>query len=170
MDLNKTKKNVPVHSAVMVLRELSTDSLVLTKRNEHLHHHPGEISFPGGVWEEQDHTLYDTALRELYEELSISEDRLIPVKALEVESTLSGIVIYPWLAHIESIHPYKLNIQEVSSLVSIPFSLVKEAENYRDITIERYGLHFNSCQFIPYEGMIWGATARIMKQLIDCKF
>jgi hypothetical protein len=60
-----------------------------------------------------------------------------------------------------------MNIQEVTAIVSVPITLVKQANNYRDISVERHGLHFKSCEFIPYEGIIWGATARIMKQLID---
>jgi 8-oxo-dGTP pyrophosphatase MutT (NUDIX family) len=167
MDLNKANKTTVIESAVMVLHELSTDSLILTRRNDQLRHHPGEISFPGGVREKQDHSLYDTALRELYEELNIDKDRLVPVKALEVERTLNGILIYPWLATIDAIEPYSMNIQEVTAIVSVPITLVKQANNYRDISVERHGLHFKSCEFIPYEGIIWGATARIMKQLID---
>ena len=65
--INKTQ----VHSAVLVLHELATDSLVLTKRSNKLRHHPGEICFPGGIWENQDENLYATALRELNEELGI---------------------------------------------------------------------------------------------------
>lgn len=167
MDLDNTNKTTAVQSAVIVLHELSTDSLILTRRNEQLRHHPGEISFPGGVREEQDQSLYDTAVRELHEELNISKDRLMPVKALEAERTLTGILIYPWLATIHTIEPYTMNIQEVSSIVSVPFNLVKQAKNYRNIIVERRGFHFKSCQFIPFEGKIWGATARIMKQLIE---
>lgn len=165
MDLNKIVENNLTHSAVLVLHDLYTDSLILTKRSEQLRNHPGEISFPGGLWEEQDQDYLNTALRELNEELGISANRVTLIKKLADERTLSGIIIHPWLAKINSIHPYSLNIHEVSSILSIPISQVYNSENYRDITIERLGVQFITCEFIWEKEYIWGATARIMKQL-----
>src|SRR5947207_11310477 len=45
--------------------------LVFTKRTEHLSRHPGEISFPGGLADD-DEDLADTALREAEEELGLA--------------------------------------------------------------------------------------------------
>ena len=165
MDYNNSKIIYSHHSAVVVLHEISSDSLVLTKRNEQLRSHPGQISFPGGLCEEHDQSFYDTALRELYEELGISRDRVELVTELKVEKTLAGIMIHPWFSHIESIHPYQLNLKEVSSILLTPMNLVTDLDNYREITLVRDGIRFKSCEFIPDNGIIWGATARIMKQL-----
>lgn len=165
MALNNSSENEPIYSAVMVLHELATDSLVLTKRNSQLRHHPGEICFPGGKKDTDDNSLYATALRELYEELGISADRVTLVKELQMERTLLGTVIQPWLANIQSIKPYQLNAQEVATLVFIPMTLVIDPNNYRDLMVERGGIEFKSCEFIPNDDLVWGATARIMKQL-----
>ncbi len=166
MDLDKSSVNDPVYSAVMVLHEIATDSLVLTKRTSQLRHHPGEICFPGGKKDVGDKDLYATALRELYEELGITEDRITLVKQLQIERTLLGTVIQPWLAKIQSIKPYHLNVLEVATLVFIPMPLVLDSKNYRDLIVERAGIKFKSCEFIPNDELVWGATARIMKQLI----
>ncbi|WP_298624980.1 CoA pyrophosphatase [uncultured Legionella sp.] len=166
MDLNKITKDELIHSAVIVLHELNTDSLILTKRSEHLRSHPGEISFPGGLWEEHDNNYYDTALRELNEELGVSRDRVTLIKELTPEPTLAGVIIHPWLGTIESINPYVLNTYEVTSLVVVPMEQVHQRKNYRKIRIERSGFQFITWEFIPKNDYIWGATARIMKQLI----
>ncbi|MBL7478815.1 NUDIX hydrolase [Legionella bononiensis] len=166
MDLNKFSKNETTHSAVIVLHELATDSLILTKRSEQLRNHPGEISFPGGLWEENDLNFSNTALRELHEELGIIKERVTLIKELKDERTLSGIIIHPWLGQIESIEPYVLNFDEVTGLITIPMSLVHSAANYQKITVERYGVQFTTCEFITNNDYIWGATARIMKQLV----
>jgi 8-oxo-dGTP pyrophosphatase MutT (NUDIX family) len=166
MDLNKTSNDQSIHSAVMVLHELNSDSLILTKRSEQLRNHPGEISFPGGLWEKNDLSYYDTALRELHEELGVSGDRVTLIKELTPEPTLGGIIIHPWFGTIQSITPYTLNIPEVDSIVIVPIDLVYDRNNYREITIERSGFHFTTCEFIPKYQYIWGATARIMRQLI----
>lgn len=153
------------HSAVLVLHDLSSDSLILTKRSEHLRHHPGEISFPGGHWEEQDKSLYATALREVYEELGIESSRITMIKELRIEETLLGSIIHPWLTEIETINPFKLNPNEVTDVIAIPVSQANKADNYKSILFERNGYKFKSWKYIPTKEVIWGATARIMMQL-----
>lgn len=161
------KKKEPAVSAVIIMHDLLMDALVLTKRSEHLRTHPGEISFPGGLREKGDANLYETGLRELNEELGITRERVSLVRALEQETTLLGTIIHPWMVKIETIEPYRLNKDEVSSLLFVPISLVTDPGNYREITIERKGMHFKTQSFIPENGLIWGATARIMMQLIE---
>ena len=51
-------------------------SVLLTRRTEHLHHHPGQISFPGGRVEDADTSPVMTALRETQEEIGLSPDRV----------------------------------------------------------------------------------------------
>ena len=165
MELNKIPARKLRNSAVIVLHELSTDSLILTKRSITLRNHPGEICFPGGVWEKQDENLYATALRELHEELGINKDRITLIKELQIEQTLLGSIIHPWLANIETIQPYLLNLPEVTALIQIPWSLVINPKNYRNLIVEKAGINFKSCKFVPNDELIWGATARIMKQL-----
>ncbi len=163
MDLNNIDQRV--HAGVIVLQERSSEHLILTKRSEHLRNHPGEICFPGGVWEEGDETFYATALRELKEELGIDSSRVTLIKELDREQTVLGSVIYPWLVSIESINPFHINESEVSSIISVPMFLVQDPKNYQEITMERKGFKFKSCQFTGHPEFIWGATARIMKQL-----
>lgn len=154
------------NSAVIVLYEHESDSLILTQRSDKLRTHPGEICFAGGGWEEGDASYYATALRELNEELGISTDRVGLIKELKTEKTLLGRVIHPWLAGIQSVHPYHLNVQEVVRLISIPMSLVQDSKNYRTFMIERNGRHYKTCEFTANKDWVWGATARIMKQLV----
>ncbi|CAM2905193.1 NUDIX hydrolase [Legionella worsleiensis] len=165
MDLNNFLTKEGVHSAVLVLYESSTDSLLLTKRSEGLKNHPGEISFPGGLCDEEDQSYADTALRELEEELGISRERVQLIRALNEERTLSGIVIHPWLGQIESREPFNINTAEVAELIAVPMPLVRSVHNYRNIIVYRYGIKFTTCEFIAQDQFIWGATARIMKQL-----
>lgn len=154
------------HSAVLVLYEQRADALVLTKRSKTLQHHPGEICFPGGRWEEQDANYYETALREVYEEIGIEAKRITRVRKLQTELTLSGVMIHPWLCEIEQITPFHLNVQEVSKIILIPMSQVVDASHYSDFFIERDGVKIKNCRFIDEREVIWGATARIMMQLI----
>jgi 8-oxo-dGTP pyrophosphatase MutT (NUDIX family) len=152
-------------ASVLVLQDLSTNMLILTKRSLNLPTHPGEICFPGGRWQRGDENLYSTALRELQEELGIASSRIHLDKAMQPVRTLSGFIIYPWLATIETIIPYSLNPQEVSEIIQLPLAEVKNPKLYQKITITKEGMHFSSCQYTATRHFIWGATARIMKQL-----
>lgn len=155
------------HSSVIVLLEEATDSLILTQRSLNLRHHPGEICFPGGFWQADDKTLWETALRELREELGIEASRVQCLKPLNPEQTLSGMIIYPWYASISSLIPYHANPREVSAVISIPLKEITSVINYREITIQREDQLIQSIQFTASHYFIWGATVRIMKQLME---
>ncbi len=152
-------------SAVMVLHEQKTDSLILTQRTKHLRYHPGEICFPGGRWEAGDADLLETALRELNEELGIDKHRIGLVEKLIPEQTLNGITIHPWLSEILSIEPCLPNRHEVDQVIMLSMREVRTLSNYKDISIKRAGVMVTTCQFTASHYYIWGATARIMRQL-----
>ena len=46
-------------------------TVLFTKRTDHLHHHPGQISFPGGRVEAHDESPVVAALRETTEEIGL---------------------------------------------------------------------------------------------------
>lgn len=165
--MNSKPPNAPTESAVIVLLEETSNSLVLTQRNFNLKHHPGEICFPGGQWQEGDANFWSTALRELQEELGVDASRVQPVKQLQLEKTLNGWVIHPWLASIMTIDPLIINAEEVVKVITLPMREVRLSSNYKDITIERYGKVVTTCQFTASKDVVWGATARIMKQLVN---
>lgn len=160
MDLKKVKPFT--HAGVIALYERLSDSIILTKRTETLRMHPGEVCFPGGVYK----SFYDTALRELHEELGIAAHRISLIKKLSIERTLLGTIIHPWLATIDVLDPLNINTNEVEHIISISLSLVQNSQNYKDIMVKRKGITFKTCQFIADKEFVWGATARIMKQLI----
>lgn len=161
------KNLTPQNAAVVVLHELSTDSLVLTQRSKTLRAHPGEICFPGGRWQVGDKSLYDTALRELEEELGIISSRIQLQKSMRPEQTLTGFIIHPWFASIDKLFPYQADRNEVDEVFFLPLSEVVKKANYREIQISRSGFTITTYQFIASGHYVWGATARIMMQLLS---
>jgi 8-oxo-dGTP pyrophosphatase MutT (NUDIX family) len=153
-------------AAVIVLHELASDSLILTLRSAELHDHPGEVCFPGGTWQVGDGSLYNTALRELQEELSIGAERVQLVKAMTPVPTLTGFIIHPWLAAIDTLSPYQMDSREVSEVLRIPIKEVCQAANYQEIKVRRYGRIIKGYQYTATPYFIWGATVRIMMQLL----
>ncbi len=152
-------------SAVMVLQELKTDRLILTRRSDTMRTQPGEVCFPGGLRESCDKTLLDTALRELHEELGIGPARIDFIMALEKDHTLFHTMIYPYLASIDTMEPYTINPLEVADVIKLPMDEVLNESNYQEQIVSKYGLKFKTVVYTASEQYIWGVTARIMSQL-----
>ncbi|KTC93707.1 MULTISPECIES: NUDIX hydrolase [Legionella] len=161
------KNLTPQNAAVVVLHELSSDSLVLTQRSKTLRAHPGEICFPGGRWQVGDKSLFDTALRELREELGVLSSRIKLQKSLRPEQTLTGFIIHPWFASIDQLSPYQADKNEVDEVFFLPFNEVVKKSNYQEIQISCSGFTITTYQFIASGHYVWGATARIMMQMIS---
>lgn len=154
-------------AAVIVLFEEKSKSLLLTIRNPFLRSHPGEICFPGGGWQEEDRSLQDTGLRELHEELGITADRVRLICPMEKEHTLTGYIIHPWFASVNSIEPFTLNAAEVSELFMLPIDQICIQANYQEIEFKKGGLTFKTIRFLHESKFVWGATARIMHQFCE---
>lgn len=152
-------------TAVIVLWERSTDTLILTQRSPDLKAHPGEFCFPGGGFERGDVDLWDTALRELWEELGIEASRVCLMNELKPEETRNGRVIIPWLASVETLTPFSMNELEVTSILRLPLSKVTKNKYYKTISLVLEDKIIKTCQFTATSEFVWGATARIMKQL-----
>ncbi|KTD08172.1 NUDIX hydrolase [Legionella jamestowniensis] len=152
-------------ASVLVLHNLSNNSLILTRRSLTLRNHPGEICFPGGRWQEGDKDLLATAFRELQEELGIAPSRVKSPRLMMPESTLSGFFIYPWFATIDALEPYSVNSDEVLDVLNLPLQEAKKLEHYQEITVYKSGVEFKSCLYTASPHLVWGATARIMRQL-----
>lgn len=160
MQSNDKKK-----AGVLVIHELQKDVIILTQRTEHLRSHPGEICFPGGSQDFVDADLYHTALRETFEEIGVEPERFEFLSQLAIEMTLTGFEVYPWLVRLNGLEPYRLNAQEIQKLVLVPRVDVCNYSAYQQIDVRMKQFKLKTWQFSYDDEFIWGATARIMKQL-----
>ena len=152
-------------SAVLVIIHYHDDSphIFLTKRSSLLKMHGGEISFPGGRFVMEDGTLLSTALRETKEEIGIPfpPDQIMG-SLRAVRTMTSNHFIVPFLTIQEKLPEHKLAESEVEAVLDAPL-----LETLRTIApdIEHYHMASDAFRFRYQEHTIWGATARIMRQL-----
>jgi 8-oxo-dGTP pyrophosphatase MutT (NUDIX family) len=87
-------------AAVLLLLYLKDGEycVLLNKRTDRVEHHKGEISFPGGVRDESDFTLLETALRETQEEMGIAPRHVELLGELDDTPTSTSFLITPSLA------------------------------------------------------------------------
>lgn len=139
--------------------------IILTKRSSLLKHHKNEISFPGGTFKETDLSLLNTALRETKEEIGLNIHSNEIVGSFHTVRTLtSNFAIIPFVTFQDNLRKTKILIDEVSEVLDIPlfdlFNSLNNNFNYKNFS-DSYAFRYNS-------EIIWGATARILKQIRDC--
>ena len=142
--------------------------LLFTKRTEKVRDHKGQISFPGGVHEEQDATLLDTALRESYEEIGLAADAVEVLGELDdMPTQMTYYVISPFVAAIP--WPYQLRVDpiEVKEVIEVPISALLDKDCLRQETDPLNDGRITGSFYYCNDRIIWGATARILNQFLD---
>ena len=137
--------------------------IIMIEKSGSMRIHAGEISFPGGKYEECDVDMMDTALRETAEEIGLDVRRDQVTGQLSGVTTLnSGFVICPFVAILDDIPKLSPN-PEVEEILCIPLERLLKTMAVDSIPEHRtfgemYTFQYNS-------KVIWGASARILRQI-----
>ena len=153
---------------VPVVFQAGEARVLLTRRTEHLHHHPGQISFPGGRAEPEDHLLSVTALRETREEIGLAEERVELLGTLPTFQTGTGFQVTPFVGIVETPFTLVPDAFEVAEVFEVPLAHFLDPVNhqrYRKI-INGQWREFHAMPYGDY--FIWGATAAILHSLYRC--
>jgi 8-oxo-dGTP pyrophosphatase MutT (NUDIX family) len=157
------------HAAVLVplFKKGEDCHLLFTKRSEEVKYHKGEISFPGGVVDEEDSELVSTALREAFEEIGLEENDVQIIGVLDDIVTITEFIVTPVVGLFPYPYPFKISEVEIAELIEVPFSSLLDEDCFSEREIIR-GAGKEIVYAYQYENhVIWGATARILKQFLD---
>jgi 8-oxo-dGTP pyrophosphatase MutT (NUDIX family) len=139
---------------------------VFTRRRDDLRRHAGEISFPGGRYDEGEADLTATALREAEEEIGLPPEAVEILGALQPTPTIAtGYAVYPFVGMIESGRTWTPSEREVDEVLEL--SLRDLLAGYGRRRLIRRGLPIRTDTYVVGEHLIWGATARILADLFD---
>ncbi|NOU49634.1 CoA pyrophosphatase [Pseudoalteromonas sp. JBTF-M23] len=142
-------------------------ALLFCKRAAYLKHHPSQLCFPGGKAEPQDTNLVMTALRETQEELGISAKNITPLGTLGIHATLTGFTILPVVAKLAPNTQWHTESLEVESAFTIPIAQLSKESNWYTYELQLAGSHRQLPGFITPHGLLWGATASLVKNFIQ---
>lgn len=155
-------------AAVLVpILDLDEPELVLTRRAEHLPHHPGQVSFPGGAAEDDDVSAVQTALREANEEIGLPIDAALPIGFLDRMDTVSDFRVLPVVALVRPPVDWIVNEREVSEVFTVPASVAFARENYEPGIYERDGRSYRVWTLRWEDHKIWGVTAAMLMNLVQ---
>lgn len=143
-------------------------TVLLTQRTDHLAHHPGQISFPGGRLEKEDGgDAQIAALRETEEEIGLPRARVTLLGRLDQYVTGTGFGITPVVGVVEP--PFELSPDpfEVAEIFEVPLDFLLDPENHKLHRRVVEGRHRPFWSMTWDQRVIWGATAGILVNLSE---
>ena len=152
-------------AAVLIIIYGKIPKILMTKKPITMSQHGGEISFPGGKISDSDNTLLDTAIREAAEETGLKIPKDLVIGQLKQVTTLnSRFTILPFICILDEI-PELISNSEVETFLKIPLiplleTLESDLDPDHNSIQEMYTFMFES-------NLIWGASARMLKQITD---
>ena len=156
-----------IDAAVLVPLYLEGNALhaVFTRRRDDLRRHAGEISFPGGRQDEGEN-LRLTALREADEEIGLDAGDVEIIGALQPTPTIAtDYAVYPFVGLIEPGRRWRPSAAEVAEVLEFPLNRLRAG--YARRRLLRRGVPFRTDVYCVDDQLIWGATARIVADLLE---
>jgi 8-oxo-dGTP pyrophosphatase MutT (NUDIX family) len=143
--------------------------VLFTKRTDLVEAHRGQISFPGGRIEEEDGSPLETALREADEEIGLSRKDVTVLGQMDDARTVSSnYIVHPFVGLIPYPYDFKTSVREVKKILEVPFEVFLSGDSAGESSPVVYeGVTYQTLAYRYRGEVIWGATARIMQNLVD---
>ena len=151
---------------VPILGPGTDPAIVFTERRHDLRRHAGEISFPGGRRDFPEEDLLTTALREAHEEVGLDPGDVELVGALPPIGTfVTNYKVHPFVGVIPDPSELEANPTEVAAVLRFRVSELRQSFAMRRLV--RRGVPIRTPTYVVGDHLIWGATARILGELLD---
>ncbi|WP_200977873.1 CoA pyrophosphatase [Echinicola sp. 20G] len=138
------------------------------KRPEYDGTHSGQVSFPGGKWEESDQNLQETALRETEEEIGVDRAQIqLLGKLSQLFIPPSNFLVTPYIGFMRSAPVFKPDPREVARVITCDFSVLVDhnIRKEKDFELAR-GAKIKAPYFDIDQETVWGATAMMLGELM----
>ncbi len=171
-ELSDLLGDLPAVDAAVLVGLVPRDAglqVLLTRRTDSLRHHAGQVSFPGGRIETDDHDVVAAALREAHEEIGLSHGLAKPLGFLDPLMTITGFRVLPVVARIDPHFVATPDPGEVAEVFEVDLAFLMHPDNLERVDIDyrgrtRHVLQFRQPPQAPHQ-RIWGVTASILFNL-----
>jgi len=152
---------------IPVIDRAEAPSVLLTQRSAKLRTHSGQIAFPGGRIDPEDHDAEHAAMRECEEETGIGPEHVEIVGRLPDYMAGSGFRITPVLSVLRPDFTVVPNPHEVEAVFEVPLAFLMDAANHAQGS-RIVGGHLRHYFEMPYDDWyIWGVTAGIIRAMYE---
>lgn len=154
-------------AAVLVPLVPRVDGLqvLLTRRDDALRNHAGQVSFPGGRLDPADVDAVDAALRETHEEVGIPRTLIEPLGYLDPLATITGFRVLPVVARLDPAYVARPDPSEVAEVFEVPLAYLLDAGNRIERRFIHEGRERRVWEYRYPAQRIWGATASMLLNL-----
>jgi 8-oxo-dGTP pyrophosphatase MutT (NUDIX family) len=156
-------------AAVLILLYPHKSSVytVLMQRPDYNGAHSGQISFPGGKYEQSDENIIQTAIREAFEETGVDPSKISVIGTLTpLFIPISNMIVTPVAGWIDSRPVFRRQAEEVVFLFDADLKVLLDPAIVKTKPFEVKGESIE-VKYFDYEGnIIWGATAMILHELL----
>jgi 8-oxo-dGTP pyrophosphatase MutT (NUDIX family) len=128
--------------------------------------HAGQLSVPGGRIDPGEEPLA-AALRETEEEIGLDPARVDVLGRLSETLVLqTAFRLTPWVASVPYPFPFVACPTEVEEILHVPLSALERPGVHRVEPRVAYGMSLDVHYFTLGDDVLWGATARIVWELL----
>ncbi len=169
LTIPKDKRNYKKSAVLLTLIPQNGEIFIpLIKRTKSNGTHSGQISFPGGKYEESDLDFEFTAKRESFEEIGL---KIPEIEIIGKLSTLfipvSEFIVYPFVAVYTEINQFNLSKNEVEELILVKLSALQNLECKKTEIRNFNGQDYEIPYFDIENQKIWGATAMMLNEFLE---
>ncbi len=139
--------------------------ILFTRSTVTVEQHRGQISFPGRAQEEADASLWQTALRESEEEVGLAPSDAIALGSLSPIVTVTNFYVEPYVAAIPQPYVFHPQEAEIAELLEVPVAALMDPA-----VLEKKAFPGREEPVLFYhheKNVIWGATARMLEELLE---
>ena len=148
---------------------IDSPSIIYTQRSSIVSTHSGEVSFPGGMMEDIDTDLYQTALRESHEEMNLDPSIVTKIGRLNYLISRYDIEVNPFVAVIDE-EPNLEGNSEIEEIFEVPIEFLLNKNNMTTQTFQRDNMKLEMPTWYYNDQKIWGLTAMITADLLNICF
>ena len=163
--LPRARPRRPAAVLVPIVERPEGPTVLLTRRADHLHDHPGQVSFPGGRLDDTDRGPIDTALRETAEEIGLGREFVDLAGLLDGYETVTGYGVTPVVGFIRPGFALTLDTFEVAEAFEVPLAFFLEEASRQVHSRVRDGRRRYYYAFEYENRYVWGATAGMLVNL-----
>tara|TARA_B100000953_G_scaffold259158_1_gene224104 strand:+ start:241 stop:837 length:597 start_codon:yes stop_codon:yes gene_type:complete len=161
------EKNLPQAAVLIALTNEKDPKILYTLRSNKLSSHSGEVSFPGGKYEEGDENLVDTALRESHEEIGLKRSEVNILGSLDSMVSRFNISVTPFVGIISKETKTNSDSEEIEVCFKVPLSFLLDDKRLRNDAVRRGNETFYVPAYSFKTYVIWGLTAMITVNFLN---
>jgi len=154
-------------AVLIALTDSNEPELIYTLRSNKVGSHGGEVSFPGGMYEDVDKNLEHTALRESEEETGMDSSQVNILGPLDTVVSRYNISVTPYVGIVPENVSLNNKSEEIESCFKVPLSFLLRDERHRNDEIKRDGDIFFMPAYQYDSYIIWGLTAMMTVDFLN---